>query len=470
MELKYIILGAIPTLIIAVPIVWYLAKAYFQGIYNKRLSEIQLSCANQITELEKKASSAEARIEEMRHQITMRESEINNLRDELKNEQQSKVEAFTKLEAAQKYFEEQKQLIEAMKVEMTDTFNALSSAALKSSSEDFLRLASEHLGKVIADTKGKLGEHQAAMDGLIKPLNEALKKYEEQLHLIEIKRKQDYTSLDEQIKLLATTHRELQKETINLVTALRKPHIRGRWGEITLKNVVEMAGMSAHCDFTEQITIEGDGGRLRPDMIIHLPGGHNIVVDSKVSLEALLELSSASTEEAKRELLKKHASHVKEQINRLSSKAYWNQFSRSPELAVLFISESALVSALEIEPAILEESMSKKVLIATPTTLFALLTAIAYGWRQEQVTKNAETIANLGKELYERINVWAKHCNEISLALGRAIDAHNKAVGSLELRVLPAIRKFKELGVSTSEAIPNLKHVDQTPRNLSIIE
>lgn len=470
MELKYIILGAIPTLIISVPIVWYLAKAYFYGICNKRISEIQLSCANQITELEKKASSAEARIEEMRHQIMMRESEINNLRDELKNEQQSKVEAFTKLEAAQKHFEEQKQLIEAMKIEMTDTFNALSSAALKSSSEDFLRLASEHLGKVIADTKGKLGEHQAAMDGLIKPLNEALKKYEEQLHLIEIKRKQDYTSLDEQIKLLATTHRELQKETINLVTALRKPHIRGRWGEITLRNVVEMAGMSAHCDFTEQITIDGDSGRLRPDMIIHLPGGHDIVVDSKVSLEALFEVSSASTEEAKKELLKKHASHVKEQINRLSSKAYWNQFPRSPELAVLFISESALVSALEVEPTILEESMSKKVLVATPTTLFALLTAIAYGWRQEQVTKNAETIANLGKELYERINVWARHCNEISLALGKAIDAHNKAVGSLELRVFPTIRKFKELGVSTSEPIPNLKHVDQTPRNLSIIE
>ncbi len=234
------------------------------------------------------------------------------MRDELKKRTNNqRLEGLSKLEEHKKHFEEQKQLIEAMKVEMTDTFNALSSVALKSSSEDFLRLASEHLGKVIADTKGKLGEHQAAMDGLIKPLNEALKKYEEQLHEIEIKRKQDYTSLDEQIKLLATTHRELQKETVNLVTALRKPHIRGRWGEVTLRNVVEMVGMSAHCDFTEQITIEGDSGRLRPDMIIHLPGGHDIVVDSKVSLEALLEVSSASTEEAKRELLKKHASHDK---------------------------------------------------------------------------------------------------------------------------------------------------------------
>ncbi len=470
MELKYIILGAILGIIISVPIVWFLAKARFQGIYAKQISDLQINHAGQLAEIEGKAKYAEAQVNELRQQVNQREYDLDRVRNELDIERNSKIEALTRLEEARKNYEEQKALIEAMKQEMTDTFTALSSAALKSSSEDFLRLASEHLGKVIADTKGKLGEHQAAMDGLIKPLSEALRKYEEQLHEIEIKRKQDYTSLDEQIKLLATTHRELQKETVNLITALRKPHIRGRWGEITLRNVVEMAGMSAHCDFTEQITIEGDSGRLRPDMIIHLPGGHDIVVDSKVSLEALLEVSSASTEEAKKELLKKHASHVKEQINRLSSKAYWNQFLKSPELAVLFISESALVSALEVEPTILEESMSKKVLVATPTTLFALLTAIAYGWRQEQITKNAETIAKLGKELYERINVWAKHCNEISIALGKAIDAHNKAVGSLELRVLPTIRKFKELGIPTSEAIPNLKHVDQTPKKLSIIE
>lgn len=465
-EMLYLLTG----IIIGCVFMWFIVSYLLKAKNNQKISQIQSGYQNQITDLEKIASGAEARIEELRQMIKQRDSEITELRDELTTERQQKVEAFTKLEDARKSFEEQRNLIDAMKTEMTDTFNALSAAALKSSSEDFLRLASEHLGKVVADTKGKLGEHQAALDGLIKPLNEALKRYEEQIHMIEVKRKQDYTSLDEQIKLLATTHRELQKETINLVTALRKPHIRGRWGEITLRNVVELAGMSAHCDFTEQVTVDGDTGRLRPDMIIHLPGGHDIVVDSKVSLEALLEISSASSEDAKKDLLKKHASHVKEQINRLSSKAYWNQFSKSPELAVLFLGESALVSALEVDPTILEESMSKKVLVATPTTLFALLTAVAYGWRQEQVTKNAEIIAKLGKELYERINVWAKHCNDISSALSRAVDAHNKAVGSMELRVLPAIRKFKELGIRSIETMPNLKQIDQTPRNLSILE
>jgi len=357
-----------------------------------------------------------------------------------------------------------------MKTEMTDTFNALSSAALKSSSEDFLRLASEHLGKVVAETKGKLGEHQAAINGLVKPLQEALRRYEEQVHGIEVKRKQDYTSLDEQIKMLSSIHQQLQKETGNLVTALRKPHVRGRWGEITLRNVVELAGMSVHCDFTEQPTVESESGRLRPDMVIHLPGGRGIVVDSKVSMEALLETVSAASEEAKREALKRHAYHVNEQINRLSSKAYWSQFSKSPELVVLFLGESALVSALEADPTMMEDSMSKKVLIATPTTLFALLTAVAYGWRQEQVTRNAEVIGALGKELYERITVWAKHVNEIGTALGRAMESFNKSVGSIESRVLPSVRKFKELGVAGAEEIPILEQVDKTPRSLGLLD
>lgn len=456
----YIIIG-----IFGVIIGWFVVKARFQ----KQIDELQINHSNKLSEIEGRAKSAEAVNNELRHLIEQQDAGLNGLRGELNTERQSRVEALTRLEAAQRSFEEQKALIETMKKEMTDTFNALSSAALKSSSEDFLRLASESLGKVAADTKGKLGEHQAAMDGLVKPLKEALTRYEEQIHSIELKRKQDYTSLDEQIKHLITTHRDLQKETGNLVTALRKPHIRGRWGEITLRNVVELAGMSSHCDFTEQLSIEAESGRLRPDMVIHLPGGHDIVVDSKVSMEALLDVASAQTEEAKKDALKRHVQHVKEQINRLSSKAYWGQFSKSPELAVLFLGESSLVSAIELEPTLMEDSMSKKILIATPTTLFALLTAVAYGWRQEQITKNAEIIAALGKELYERMTTLTRHFSDIGSAIERAIGAYNKAIGSMETRVLPSVRRFKELGATGSEEIPILEQIDQKPRNLSLL-
>jgi DNA recombination protein RmuC len=410
-------------------------------------------------------------INELRGQVASKENELSALRKELDSEKKGKVESQTRLDEARKSFEEQKALIDAMKTEMTDTFNALSSAALKSSSEDFLRLASENLGKIAAETKGKLGEHNAQMEGLINPLQQSLKKYEELVHSIEVKRKQEYTSLDEQIKMLSLTHRELQKETGNLVTALRKPHVRGRWGEVTLRNVVELAGMSAHCDFTEQLSINTESGRLRPDLIIHLPGGRDIVVDSKVAMDALLDAASASTEEQKKEALKRHGQHLKKHIDMLSKKEYWSQFEMSPELTVAFISESALVAALEADSTIMEDSMSKRVLIATPTSLFALLTAFAYGWRQEQVTKNAEEISRLGKELYERIATFINsHFMPLGSALSKAIDSYNRSAASFDTRVLPSVRKFKELGATTAEELPSPEQVEQTPKNLNLIE
>jgi DNA recombination protein RmuC len=411
-----------------------------------------------------KAASSGVLESELRGQVKSRDEELAGLRASLQDEKDQRVQAETRQEATEKNLKEQKELIEMMKGEFTDSFSALSSAALKSSSEDFLRLAQEHLGKLMADTKGRLGEHREAMDGMIAPLKDALKKYDEQVHAMELKRKQDYTSLDEQIKGLATTHRDLQKETGSLVAALRKPHVRGRWGEITLRNVVELAGMSSHCDFTEQVTVTSEQGRLRPDMVVHLPGGRDIVVDSKVSLDALMDALSADSEDKRKENLKRHASHVKEHVNSLGGKTYWSQFEKSPDLVVLFMSEAALVAALEVEPTIMEDSMSKKVLITTPTTLFALLTAVAYGWRQEQITKNAETIALLGKELYERVVVWAGHLGDIGKELGQTVRVYNKAVGSLDSRVMPSVRKFKELGATGAEDIPKVKETDETPR------
>ncbi len=349
----------------------YWQRPVYRGLYAKQIGDLQVSYSNQITDLEKRASGAEARVEELRQQVGQKDSEISQVRKELEVETTSKVEAFTRLEESQKGLEEQKALIETMKAEMTDTFNALSSAALKSSSEDFLRLASEHLGKVVAETKGKLGEHQVAIDGLIKPLHEALKRYEEQVRLIEESRHKAYGSLEEQLRSLASTHEQLQKETSNLVSALKKPQVRGRWGEITLRRVAELSGMSAHCDFTEQISVETESGRLRPDMVVHLPMEREIVVDAKVSLDAYLDALSALTEDERKAKLEKHAQQVRAHMNKLGSKEYWTQFKQSPEFVVLFIpGESFLSSALDVDGTLIEDGIQKRVIIATPYHLY----------------------------------------------------------------------------------------------------
>lgn len=447
------------SLIIGVIIGWLIAKVR----QHKNYSDI-------ISELEKKVSSAEAIVEERSRQIQQRDDEINQLRRELNAESQARVEAITKLEAAQKGFEEQRALLETMKAEMTDTFNALSSTALKSSSEDFLRLASEHLGKIVADTKGKLGEHKEAIDGMIKPLQEALKRYEEQIRMMEKTRHEAYGSLAEQLRALASTHENLQRETSNLVSALRKPQVRGRWGEMQLRRVAELSGMSVHCDFTEQQSMDTEKGRIRPDMIVHLPNDREIVVDSKVSLEAYLDALSAETEQERKAKMEKHAQQVRAHMNKLASKEYWSQFQRSPEFVVLFIpGESFLSAALDIDTTIIEDGIQKRVIIATPTTFIALLRAIAYGWRQEQMTKNAQEISELGRQLYERMRAMIQHFENIGLSLERAISSYNKAVGSMESRILPSVRRFKELGVTGAEEIAILEQVDQIPRKLSLL-
>lgn len=416
-----------------------------------------------------RARGVEAVNEELRKQVQRRETEIDQVRKDLDAERQVKVEALTRLEAARKSFEEQKALIDTMKKDMTDTFNALSSAALKSSSEDFLRLASQHLGNIVTDTKGRLGEHQAAIDGLVKPLQEALKRYEEQSNAIEAKRRQDYGGIEEQIKMLTATHQQLQRETSSLVTALRKPQVSGSWGELSLKRAAELAGMASYCDFYEQVSVNTETGRLRPDMIIRLPNGREIVVDAKAPVDAYLNAISASSEEERQKGLTNYVNQVRTHMNVLGSKSYWEQFPKSPEIVVMFLpGESFFSAALEHDPALIEDSSLKKVILATPTTFIALLKAIAYGWQQEQMTKNAQQISMLGKELYERISTLAGHFGDIGNAIEKAVSAYNRAVGSLESRVLPSVRRFKELGATGAEEIPVLEQIDQKPRGLDI--
>jgi DNA recombination protein RmuC len=323
----------------------------------------------------------------------------------------------------------------------------------------------------VTDTKGRLGEHQVAMDGMIKPLYESLKRYEEQIKTMEEGRHKAYGSLEEQLRTLACTQESLQKETSNLVSALRKPQVRGRWGEMQLRRVAELSGMSVHCDFTEQQSVDTEKGKIRPDMIVHLPMDREIVVDSKVSLEAYLDTVNASTDDEKRSKMEKHAQQVRAHMIKLASKEYWSQFKQSPEFVVLFIpGESFLGAAVEVDSSLIEDGIEKRVIIATPTTFIALLRAIAYGWRQEQVTKNAQEISDLGRQLYERISTLAQHFDNVGKGLEKAIGSYNKAVASMESRVLPTVRKFRELGVTGAEEIPVLDQVDQVPRPLSLLD
>ena len=351
------------------------------------------------------------------------------------------------------------------KDQLADTFKALATDALRGNNETFIGQATQAFKTVKTEAEGDLAQRQQAIEGLIKPLNEALQRYETQIASMERARQSAYGGLDQHLKTLAQAHERLQQETGNLVKALRSPQVRGQWGEITLKRVAELAGMVEHCDFREQETVEGETGRLRPDMIVQLPAGRQIVVDAKTVLAAYLEAVEAQDDEVRRERLRQHATQVRARMDQLSAKAYWSQFAQAPEFVVLFLpGEQFLGAALEYDRTLIEEGFAKKVVIATPTTLIALLRAVAYGWRQEQLAENAQAISALGKDLFERMAVLAEYLSDVGASLNKSVTAYNKAVGSLEARVLPSARRFKDLGIGSEKDIPKLESLEQAPR------
>ena len=401
-----------------------------------------------------KIAELEARGDELRRQLAEKTAEVEGARREMTAERSQRADSDARLDEVRKSLDEQRRVFDEARVNLKETFDALSHQALRASNSEFLKLAEE-----------RLSQRQKEIDASLTPLRSALERYEGGIRGLEQARDQAYGSLKTEVERLARLSERLQGETGNLVTALRSPQVRGRWGEITLHRVVELAGMTQHCDYVEQMTIETDNGRLRPDMVVKLPGGRTIVVDAKVPLAAYLEAMAAASDEERRGAMTRHARQIRDHMSALAAKAYWEQFSTTPELVVMFIpGESFVGAAAQADPALIEDGMNRKVVVATPTTLVALLHAVAYGWRQEQVATSAESIRKLGGELYDRLRTLAGHFDSVGTALGRAVNAYNAFVGSMETRVLVSARRFRDLGAASGDEIAQMVPVEQAPR------
>jgi len=375
------------------------------------------------------------------------------------------------LEGERRAAQERKESFKQAAGELAEKFKALSRDALKDNNQSFLELARATLERFQETAKGDLESRQKAIDQLVKPLKESLDKVDGKIGELEKVRAGAYSELREQVKTLATSQLQLQSETGNLVKALRAPHVRGRWGEIQLRRVVELAGMLQYCDFVEQETVTTEDGRLRPDLIVRLPGNRTIVVDAKVPFDAFYESISTTDDDIRSSRLKDHARLVRTHIGSLSKKSYWESVQPTPEFVLLFLpGETFYSAALEHDPKLIEDGVGLGVIIATPTTLIALLKAVSYGWRQEQMAANSQEVSKLAKELYDRLRTFTNYFADIGRGLDRALESYNKGVGSLEARVLVTARKFKERGAIAGEEIETLEPIDKAARALSLDE
>ncbi|HET8668293.1 MAG TPA: DNA recombination protein RmuC [Terriglobales bacterium] len=410
----------------------------------------------------------------LEQQLSAAKSDLSRAQDEtarqvqLNSDSQAEIARLNAtIEHERKASEEKLALVVRASEDLKNSFHALASEALQNNNQSFLALATESLKRFQTQAQGDLEQRQKAVETLVAPIKESLGKVDQQIQAIENSRREAYGGLTQQVRSLIDSQQRLQAETGNLVKALRAPNVRGRWGEIQLRRVVEIAGMINYCDFEEQASVSTADGRLRPDLIVRLPGGKNVVVDAKTPLSAYLEACEAADENVRLALLKKHADQVSAHMTSLSSKSYWDQFQPAPEFVVMFLpGEMFFSAALEQSPALIEQGVSQRVIPASPTTLIALLRAVAYGWQQETIAENAQKIANLGRDLYDRLCKLAGHMETLGRNLDRSVDCYNRAVGTMESRVFAPARRLAELGAAAKEELPDLPQVEKNARLL----
>jgi DNA recombination protein RmuC len=409
-----------------------------------------------------------ARLSLMEKELAAEKARLERLQQDYTESVTATARVESALESERKTSNEKIELVTRASEELRNAFKAMASDALKSNNSSFLVIAEETLKRFQSQARGDLDARQKAVADMVAPVRDSLNKVDAQIQQMEVARGDAYGELRAQVQSLISTQKELQSQTGNLVRALRTPNVRGRWGEIQLRRVVEIAGMLSYCDFAEQESVTTESGRLRPDLVVKLPGGKQVVVDAKTPLQAFLEAFETTDEDARRVCLANHARQVRDHMNTLSGKKYWEQFDSTPEFVVMFLpGETFFSAALEQDSGLIEHGVLSRVIPASPTTLIALLKAVAYGWNQEKLARNAQQISALGKELHDRLRLLAGHITSVGTGLDRAVESYNKAVGSLESRVLVSARKFSELGASVAEDIPELAPIETTARALS---
>jgi DNA recombination protein RmuC len=420
-----------------------------------------LAARSRVAALDARKSELERRLESAQASIAQQQAENASLIA-------AKATAEATLESERRGTEQKLRLLIDASDEMKAQFNVLASSALERNNASFLQLAKGELEKQHSDARNELEKRQTAVETLVKPISESLKQVDEHVRELEKSRAEAYGNLTSQVASLLKTQEALQAETGNLVKAMREPQARGRWGELQLRRCLELAGMLEYCDFMEQVTVTGEDGRRRPDVVVKLPGEKNIVVDSKVPLTSYLAALDARDEAARKDRLADHARQVRQHIENLSSKSYWTQFESTPEFVVLFLpGEVFFRAAMDVDAELIEYGVKRKVIVASPTTLIALLRAVAYGWNQKNLAKSAREISQAGKTLYQRLSAMAWNFEDIGKRLGGAVDSYNRAVGSMERSVFPIARKLPDLDRSLAAAdLPDLHQVEKTPREL----
>lgn len=463
MEIVFLIVAVVVGFLVA----WSIAGAR----RAQALAEAQTQARAETAALKERLLLREQELGEARQRQVAWEAKETVLEAELSEMKARSRELQARMEEEQKNTADKIAQLEHLEERLNREFQALSAKALRENNEAFLNLAQTKLETFQSEARGDLQQRQKAVENLVAPINETLARYDQQIQSMERSRSQAYGSLTQQVESLLVSQQKLESETGRLVKALRMPQVRGRWGEFQLRKVVELAGMSTHCDFVEQETMSSEAGRLRPDLIVKLPGGKNIVVDSKASLQAYLDALETDDEDRRKALLLDHARQIRNHLQSLSGKAYWSHLRNTPEFVILFIpGESFLSAAAERDPELLEDGVKHRVIFATPLTLIALLRAVAYGWNQERIADNARKISDLGKELYDRVSTLTQHFRNLGQSLGKSVKAYNEAVGSLEGRVLTSARKFKELGATPQNEILELEPIEQAAREIQAPE